>query len=234
MHVISVFVDHSHHDFVFYLFHTGPCVCCKNNIILKINEDIYLRNRQAMLAKKNKLPGYSFPVFSTDMCPRSKTEYNERSAILKCAYNESYACLPNEHFTMLLEFCYYLEVLSIQEGICLFMKTNSKIYPYDCKAFISGCPDKPYFGSTMFEYPSCFTLDNGCFLVDQHCTRVKKAMTQGTLDDVLIKNTNNEKGFTFMKIALIAIVVLLCLQGGILFILLWVRSTPILYCHIDT
>ena len=44
-------------------------------------------------------------------------EYNERSDTLKCTRNESYACLPNEHLTMLLEFCYYLEVLSIQKGM---------------------------------------------------------------------------------------------------------------------
>ena len=59
-------------------------------------------------------------------------------------------------------------------------------------------------------------------------------MTQGTPDDVLIKKTDNEKEFTLMEIGIIAIVVLLCLQSGILITKLLVRSALILYYHIDT
>ena len=59
-------------------------------------------------------------------------------------------------------------------------------------------------------------------------------MTQETPDHVLIKKTDNEKGATLMEIGIIAIVVLLCLQSGILITKLLVRSTLILYYHIDT
>lgn len=59
-------------------------------------------------------------------------------------------------------------------------------------------------------------------------------MTHGTPDHALIKKTDNEKGVTLMEIGIIAIIVLLCLQSGILFYKLWVRSTLILYYNIDT
>ena len=65
---------------------------------------------------QRKLDGYKFPVFTTEFCPRNKTEWEARSSSFMCNKDSSYACLPNENITELLEFCYPLQVISIQRG----------------------------------------------------------------------------------------------------------------------
>lgn len=65
---------------------------------------------------QRELKGYKFPVFTTKSCPRNKTEWDSRSSVFNCERESSYACLPNENITELLEFCYPLEVISIHEG----------------------------------------------------------------------------------------------------------------------
>ena len=73
---------------------------------------------------QSKLDGYKFPVWTTNSCPRNETEWNDRSSFFKCNYESSYACLPNENFTELLEFCYPAQVISIQKGkyTCIYKK----------------------------------------------------------------------------------------------------------------
>ncbi|XP_078310352.1 uncharacterized protein LOC111135873 isoform X2 [Crassostrea virginica] len=117
-----------------------------------------------------ELKGYKFPVYTTETCPRNETEWNERSAVFFCRGESSYACLPNENITELLEFCYPLEVISIHQGICLFLrKDKSVVDSYDCKVFKQGCPTGPYFGETVYKYPSCVSIGNGCFLAEPSC-----------------------------------------------------------------
>ena len=60
--------------------------------------------------------GFNYPAYTTDFCPRSKNEWDERSAKLGCTEEKSYACFPNEEFTQLLEFCYPLPRISIPQG----------------------------------------------------------------------------------------------------------------------
>lgn len=74
----------------------------------KIN--IYIFNFQ------KKLEGYMFPVFSTEFCPRNQIEWNERSSALNCNEANGYMCVPNENLNQLLEFCYILPTVLIQEG----------------------------------------------------------------------------------------------------------------------
>ena len=62
------------------------------------------------------MKGYKFPVYTTETCPRNETEWEARSAVFFCRGESSYACLPNENITELLEFCYPLEVISIHQG----------------------------------------------------------------------------------------------------------------------
>ncbi|XP_078312031.1 uncharacterized protein LOC111136086 [Crassostrea virginica] len=117
-----------------------------------------------------ELKGYKFPVYTTETCPRNETEWEERSAVFFCRGDSSYACLPNENITELLEFCYPLEVISIHPGICLFLrKDKSVVDSYDCKVFKHGCPTGPYFGETVYKYPSCVSIGNGCFLAEPSC-----------------------------------------------------------------
>lgn len=65
---------------------------------------------------QRKLDGYKFPVYSTELCPRNNTEWYKRSAAINCNESNGYTCLPNEHFTQLLEFCYTEPWILIEEG----------------------------------------------------------------------------------------------------------------------
>ncbi|XP_078328556.1 uncharacterized protein LOC144617683 [Crassostrea virginica] len=125
-----------------------------------------------LLYECRQLDGYRFPVWTTTFCPRNKTEWDVRSSTFNCNSTSSYACLPNEHLTELLEFCYPLQVISIQKGLCLYLpKDDSKVDAYDCKNFRKGCPTENYRGSTIYEHPSCVSLGRGCFLQEPSCKR---------------------------------------------------------------
>lgn len=65
---------------------------------------------------QEKLDGYEFPVYSTDFCPQNETEWKARSNVLNCTEKYGYTCLPNEHFTELLEFCYRDPHILIEKG----------------------------------------------------------------------------------------------------------------------
>ena len=66
---------------------------------------------------QKKVEGYKFAVYTTEACPRNKTEWEKRESVFNCTKeSSSYACLPNENITELLEFCYPLQVLASHEG----------------------------------------------------------------------------------------------------------------------
>ncbi|XP_078312029.1 uncharacterized protein LOC144618901 [Crassostrea virginica] len=125
-----------------------------------------------------QLDGYRFPVYATEFCPRNKTEWEARSSEFNCnTDNSSYACLPNENITELLEFCYPLQIISIERGVCLYLaKKKSEPKHIDCNHFRYGCPTSTYRGSTIYNYPSCVLVGNGCFLAEPFC----KSTTQHT------------------------------------------------------
>uniref|UniRef100_A0A8W8ML17 Novel STAND NTPase 3 domain-containing protein n=1 Tax=Magallana gigas TaxID=29159 RepID=A0A8W8ML17_MAGGI len=117
-----------------------------------------------------KLDGYDFPVYSTKFCPRNQTEWNNRSSAINCTDDNGYMCLPNDDFTELLEFCYKSPFVLIQEGICLFLfKQYSLVDSYNCSHFESGCPNTSFVSNKLFEHASCTSIENGCFLAEQHC-----------------------------------------------------------------
>nr|XP_022342708.1 uncharacterized protein LOC111136263 isoform X4 [Crassostrea virginica] len=120
-----------------------------------------------------KVEGYKFAVYTTEACPRNKTEWEKRESLFNCSKeSSSYACLPNENITELLEFCYPLQVLASHEDICLFLvKKSSDVDSYDCTHFDHGCPTGFYTGATMYKYQSCLSIGNGCFLAEPSCER---------------------------------------------------------------
>ena len=76
------------------------------------------------------LNGYTFPVYTTDHCPRNETEFDKRSSAINCTRSYGYACFPNDNLTLLLEFCHPNVSISIQKGeskvqivnfVCLFV-----------------------------------------------------------------------------------------------------------------
>nr|XP_034322226.1 uncharacterized protein LOC105333531 isoform X6 [Crassostrea gigas] len=120
--------------------------------------------------KPRKLEGYEFPVFSTESCPRNNAEWNERSSIINCTQSNGYTCLPNENFTELLEFCYVYPRILITKGICLYLyKRYSRVNSYNCSHFRYGCPDSNYFTSEVYNYPTCISIKDGCFLAEPSC-----------------------------------------------------------------
>lgn len=80
--------------------------------------DIQLMNAVKYLTFlwQKKLNGYAFPVYTTDMCPRDKTEWDKRSSAINCTKNNGYICIPNENRTALLEFCYIYPTTWINKG----------------------------------------------------------------------------------------------------------------------
>ncbi|XP_078311884.1 uncharacterized protein LOC144618852 isoform X2 [Crassostrea virginica] len=167
-----------------------------------------------MLYDCKMLDGYKFPVYTTDFCPKNEIEWKKRSSVFNCPKETSYACFPNEDITVLLEFCYPLENILIHEDICLFLrKDRSEVDSFDCIHFQYGCPTSPYTGATVYRYPSCILIGDGCFLAELSC---KRASTEdgngGTADSLLI-------------FVLIGTFLLLCVCGYILFhFLKWRRK----------
>nr|XP_022337095.1 uncharacterized protein LOC111133218 isoform X7 [Crassostrea virginica] len=87
--------------------------------------------------------GYKFPVYSRPYCPRNEKEWNRRKAKLNCS-----------------------------KGVCLYLsKENSKLNDTECKTFEFGCPPDSYSVDELFKYPSCVTVENGCFSADKCCQR---------------------------------------------------------------
>lgn len=125
------------------------------------------------LSDCEKLAGYDFPVYPTKACPTNKGEWNKRSSAINCTEGNGYMCLPNEHFTELLEFCYVQPFIWIQEGICLFLyKSFSRVHGYNCNGFRYGCPNSSIASYKLIEYPSFSSLGNGCFLAEPGCETV--------------------------------------------------------------
>lgn len=79
-----------------------------------------------------QLDGYRFPVYTTPSCPRDEAEWTEKSSMYNCPKYHSYACIPNENFTMLLEFCYPLPQIAVAEGKCFSLRKNPPIYYETC------------------------------------------------------------------------------------------------------
>lgn len=67
-------------------------------------------------SSKEPFDGYQFPVYTTKICPRNQTEWENRLSALHCTDVNVYMCVPNENFTELLEFCYSSYKISIQSG----------------------------------------------------------------------------------------------------------------------
>lgn len=99
------------------------------------------------------LEDYSFPVYSTEFCPRNQIEWNKRSSAINCNGTNAYMCVTNENLTQLLEFCYSRGPLVIPEGYCLYLRERIFIInTYSCSHFINGgCPTTYYRTSKNFE-----------------------------------------------------------------------------------
>lgn len=68
--------------------------------------------------------GYDFPVYRTDSCPSNQAEWNKRSSAINCNDKNGYMCMPNQHFTELLEFCNTVPALMIQKGKYKYIKNR--------------------------------------------------------------------------------------------------------------
>lgn len=55
-------------------------------------------------------------MYSTEFCPRNRSEWDQRSSVISCTDKNGYMCLPNENRTELLEFCYIYSQTPIENG----------------------------------------------------------------------------------------------------------------------
>nr|XP_034321422.1 uncharacterized protein LOC109619991 isoform X3 [Crassostrea gigas] len=137
-----------------------------------------------------KLDGYSFSVYLADYCPRNETEWKARSTAINCTDKNGYACLPNKNITELLEFCYTIPFIWIEEGVCLYLnKRPSIVLTYNCSQFQFGCPNSSHTSFDLFENPECTSIGNGCFLAEPSCYRLTSpAYDQQTTQKSRIEN----------------------------------------------
>ncbi|XP_078311118.1 uncharacterized protein LOC144617578 isoform X2 [Crassostrea virginica] len=49
---------------------------------------------------------------------------------------------------------------------------------HDCRVFKFGCPSGSYFGSTVYKYPRCVSIGNGCFLAEPSCESASQQTEQ--------------------------------------------------------
>lgn len=113
--------------------------------------------------------GSTFPVYTTNSCPKNKIEWLKRSIALNCNETNGYMCIPNEKFTQLLELCYILPKVAIPKGVCLFFNKNiSVVDAYDCQRFSSGCPNNHYFSDEIYHYQSCVSIEERHLLAETH------------------------------------------------------------------
>lgn len=124
---------------------------------------------------------YTSPVYTTEYCPKDRTEWLERSSALNCNKENGYMCIPNKELTVLLEFCYNKPKIIIPKGMCLFFnKPPSVVDVFICQNFSSGCPNSFYFSDEIYQQQSCITIGKGCFLAEPNCNRYLFAQTYDT------------------------------------------------------
>lgn len=77
------------------------------------------------LMNQKPFDGSEFLVYTTEVCPKNLTEWQERSFALNCTRENAYMCLPNANITELLEFCYSQPQIQITKGNVNKLKRNS-------------------------------------------------------------------------------------------------------------
>lgn len=144
--------------------------------------------------RRKKLDGYDFPVYTTKVCPRNESEWHERSSAINCNKSNGYMCMPNEDLTELLEFCYIYPFIWIQEDVCMYLyKKFSRLNAYNCVKFRSGCPKYATVSSRIFEYPSCSSIQNGCFVAEPTCK--SSTTTELSSSSTITSAINPKKSF---------------------------------------
>nr|XP_034308631.1 uncharacterized protein LOC105324160 isoform X2 [Crassostrea gigas] len=166
-----------------------------------------------VLNECKKLDGYKFPVYSTPFCPRNESEWNKRSSALNCNKTNGYTCLPNEKLTELLEFCYIVPWIWIEEGFCLYLeREGSYVDSFSCRHFIHGCHNTSYQSRRIFEYPACISIGNGCFLAEQSCKSSPNTTHRP-------KTTENKKdGWLWVVIVIGIVAVIMCASFSMLYV----------------
>lgn len=140
------------------------------------------------------MDGYDFPVYTTKVCPRNESEWHERSSAINCNKSNGYMCMPNEDLTELLEFCYIYPFIWIQEDVCMYLyKKFSRLNAYNCVKFRSGCPKYATVSSRIYEYPSCSSIQNGCFVAEPTCK--SSTTTELSSSSTITSAINPKKSF---------------------------------------
>nr|XP_022304339.1 uncharacterized protein LOC111111574 [Crassostrea virginica] len=166
------------------------------------------------LCKSMPIGDKNLTMYTTGMCPRTELIWKQRSSDINCTETNSYMCLPNAQLSGLFEFCYTKPRIKVPKGVCLILNDESNIKEHACHSFQEGCPKSDYYSDSLYEYPTCFNVSNGCFLADWSCvndtsTNLKFPDTPTTLLKELTILPEVATGIA------VAVIVFLSIIGGI-------------------
>lgn len=139
-------------------------------------------------------------------CPRTEDEFSKASQRIGCGIDTNghdlYICIPNEKKTSLVEFCYNEVMGAQQKGHCL-EASFGKIIQYNCKNFLSGCPNETFFEYGFYKYPACQNINtkHNCYVMDPSCPSIVPA------DDN--KHTDSDDALVYACSILGSVIVLL-------------------------
>lgn len=113
-------------------------------------------------------------------CPRTEAEFSKASERIGCGIDTNghdlYICIPNEEKTSLVEFCHNEVMGAKEKGHCL-EASFGKIIQYNCKNFLSGCPNETFFEYGFYKYPACQNINtkHNCYVMDPSCPSIVPA-----------------------------------------------------------
>ncbi|XP_048742499.2 putative ankyrin repeat protein RF_0381 [Ostrea edulis] len=163
----------------------------------------------------------TYPIYPVQTCPMNESARRLSSDRLGCNDTYLYLCVPNTDLSSLVELCYMkVKRLSLyQKDHCLKLSIDGYMDGVKCDHFLSGCPDKPYYGTELYQYPMCLDIHTNlqCFAADLQC--VKERLLNASMlwkSDVSPDNANSKN---------------VCMNVIVLsFLIIWTTITTVLSC----
>ncbi|XP_061187951.1 uncharacterized protein LOC133195977 [Saccostrea echinata] len=137
------------------------------------------------------LSGYRMEVYPVTSCPKNDTEWQRASRKLNCSEivgkPNHYHCLPIHDLSQLVQFCYNRLSGLVESGLCVILSQSSILDIKECGMFASGCPDKNYIPTMMYQFPACLEIigSSGCYSADPACRKVNPPTQTERIIDML-------------------------------------------------
>ncbi|XP_055999347.1 putative ankyrin repeat protein RF_0381 isoform X2 [Ostrea edulis] len=136
-------------------------------------------------------------------CPTNESDVRLSSDRLGCNDTYIYMCVPNTDLSSLVELCYVNG--TGQKGHCLKLSIDGYMDSVKCDHFLSGCPDRPYYGTQLYQYPMCLDIYTSlqCFTADVQCVKERLGNASILWKSDLpsdYNNTNNKNACRDMRL----------------------------------